>query len=258
MSVAIVRNSSIPRYPWTAIQIHNLSNFRHMHLQNVDTVWKSLHSLVKCLVNKYRPNMQFSITYLLILTRLWQDYKFRGTRKGVQTSGTNSPWRLYIVPQDLIFVGLKLLLITLLELIIFMTLLTPFIWKMYVPPIICTLHFCNIFMLTSHKINILTYLNFDIISNFISCSLLKSYFPIPSRRGKGKSRTFKVNSNQVPAKLDAAKVATTSSCVKYCGQLLPLHTTDSLLQFPYTKHPQFHSFGTAGMNYLIKQLLSFI
>jgi len=92
ISVPTVRNPSIPRYPWTAIQIHNLPNFRHTYLSNVDTVWKSLHSLVMCLVNKYRPNIQFSITYLLILTRLWQDYKFRGTRKGVQTPGANSPW----------------------------------------------------------------------------------------------------------------------------------------------------------------------
>lgn len=204
--------------------------------------------------------MQFSITYLLILTRLWQDYKFRGTRKGIQTPGANSPWRLYIVPQDLILVGLKYgrCLSPFWNLQFFMTLLTSFIWKMCVPPIIRTLHFCNTFMLTSHKINILTHLNFDIISNFISSGLLNNYFPILSRWGKGKSRTFKVNSNQVPEKLDVAKVATTSSCVKYCGQLLPLHTTDPLLQFPYTKHTQIHSFGTAGMNYLIKQLLSFI
>jgi hypothetical protein len=57
---------------------------------------------------------------------------------------------------------------------------------------------------------------------------------------------------------DEAKVATTSSCVQYCGQFLQLHATDSLLQFPHTKHPQFHSFHTAGLNYLLKQLPTFL
>lgn len=133
---------------------------------------------------------------------------------------------LHTVPQHLIFVGLKYK----------NCFLSPFrnlqfLWrskhrlseKSVYPPNIRTLHLCNIFMLNSRKINILTYLNFDIISNFISCGLLKNYFPILSRWGKGQSPTFNMNSNQVPAKLDEAKVATTPSCVKYCGQFLQLH-----------------------------------
>lgn len=70
-----------------------------------------------------------------------------------------------------------------------------FLWYPYIfylknlcTPVIHILHLCNIFMLTSHKINILTYLNFDIISYQILSVVvyLKKLLPYICRVGQRK------------------------------------------------------------------------
>jgi hypothetical protein len=173
ISVAMARNPSVARDPWTdTTTVHDgnytICQISDTQLQNVNVVRKSFHCLVKCLtfitecltfltcVKKkigYKPNIQFSITYWLALTTLWQDYKFGVTRRDAQITGATSPIRLKLYTTALNICGYSvwnLLQITHLAHEILWILL-HFGGKICVPLVKHTIYFCSIFMFTSGK-----------------------------------------------------------------------------------------------------------